>query len=213
MLLQRKRRACRQRYVINNDFLTLIPNTNPTSTHHVMCASKSPCHCQQHTPAEQEKIKNVLAAFQKSPSSRAYSRTTTMIGRSMSTIRLKEGYHHYRNSDSTDILEIGDESYASAEKFIYNAAHPQSDRDEKGNVRKKSVFDVAMAFDSAFLANITSKISSSRKRSINKATTVISSGHGRSSSTAKQLYDFFTCRRYVISLYTLTHIDCITTFI
>ena len=170
-----------------------------------MCASKSPCHCQQHTPAEQEKIKTVLAALQRRPSvGKSLTSRTSTIGAQMSTIRLKEGYHHYRKSDSV-VVEIGEEHYSKAEPFIYNAAYSQNDLDANGNMAKKSVMELGKEALENGMEKIGISHKGQRKSSVNKPIkppSEKSSAHDQTSTTAKQLYNIFTCRRYVISIFT-----------
>ena len=148
-------------------------------------------------------IEKVVSAFQDgiSKKERNFDQEGN-IGSQISTIRLKEGYHHYREPDSL-VVEIGDEHYSNAAFFIYDAAYSQQDRDEN----EKSAFE--FFFDSTLGSVVQS---SGQGRSSSAANQWASSRQGRSFYIAKQFYDIYKMlykRRYVLYSPPYPQIDCI----
>ena len=115
------------------------------------------------------------------------NRKQSSAGKQISTMRLKEGYHPYRKPDA-EVLEIGDEDFASSVPFIYDAAYPQNERDMDGNKPNNKA---------SFFSSVNNGFTPIN-RGNNKAPSERSSGHHRS-ATAKcigRLRDIITCRRY-----------------
>ena len=122
----------------------------------------------------------------KRPSLASMNTRQSSAGKQLSTMRLKEGYHHYRKPD-TEVVEIGDEDYASMVPFIYDAAYPQDERDIDGNKLPSNI--------SSFFSSVNGGFSGGVNKSINKAPSERSSARNRS-ATATCL-GVLTCSRYV----------------
>ena len=112
-------------------------------------------------------------------------------GKQISTMRLKEGYHHYRKPD-TEVVEIGDEEYAPTVPFIYDAAYAQSERDADGNRLPSNIQSFFSSVNTGFPGmnrignNNNNKAPSERSSSRNRSTTAKCLG---------RLCDVVTCRR------------------
>ena len=98
----------------------------------------------------------------KRPSIASMSTRQSFVGRQISTMRLKEGYHHYRKPD-TEVVEIGDEEYASVVPFIYDAAYPQNERDTNGNKITTNIHSFFSTVNGGFSGeNVVNKVPSER---------------------------------------------------